>query len=91
MLSDDAFAEIKSAPERHRMQKAADYTDEWYVTDKGNAFRAFYVCAAGGAMYPCCTVTVTSLWKRLHEDLVATGQRWYCRYATRGTKRNMAC
>ena len=58
---DDAFAEIESALERHRMEKATDYTDEWFGTDRGNAFRAFYVCMAGGLAYPCRTVTVTSL------------------------------
>ena len=35
--------------------------------------------ATGHATAPCCTVIVNSLWDRLHDNPLATGQRYYCR------------
>ena len=44
------------------------------------AFRVFYVCGRswGGGDSICPTMTVSSLWHRLHTDPMATKQRWYC-------------
>ena len=41
-------------------------------------FRAYHICKAGGDDGPCNTVTPSTEWGRLHESMVATGQRWYC-------------
>ncbi len=65
--------------EQRRMSDAADYTDEWFCEDeKGNSMRCFYVCMAGGSAWPCGTVIISSAWSRMHQDPLATKQRWYC-------------
>ena len=61
------------------MAFAADYTDEWYhIPDKKVSFRNFYLCGRQWGTERCTTLTVSSLWNRLHHDPLATGQRWYC-------------
>ena len=57
--------------------RAADYTDEWF-NEGGKAFRTYYVCLAGGTVYTCGHAIASDVWDRLHNDAVATGQRWYC-------------
>ena len=42
------------------------------------AFRFFYMCLAGGAEWPCYTVIPSKTWSTLHEDPLASKQRWYC-------------
>jgi hypothetical protein len=67
--------------------RAADYADEWF----GNLeekLRVYYVCKSGGTEWPCNTLISSKEWRTLHDDPMATKQRWYCkecnaRYATR--------
>ena len=71
-----------SAEEKERMDKAADYTDEWFhvAGPRGPvALRVFYVCARKvGATETCSTLTTSSAWQRKHEDPLQSQQRWYC-------------
>ena len=61
----------------HKMRAAADYADEWF--NKGSlAFRVYCVCMAGPAWNPCCTLILSKQWNTLHDDHMASGQRWYC-------------
>ena len=61
------------------MAYAAGYTDEWYhIPDKKVSFRTFYLCGRKWGTERCHTLTVSSLWNRLHQDPIASGQRWYC-------------
>ncbi len=59
------------------MRNAADYSDRWFKNGKME-FRVYYVCTAGGSIYPCNTVIEATAWDRLIDQLEATGQRWYC-------------
>ena len=36
------------------------------------------MCLAGGAAYPCGHTIRSDVWDRLHQNMSATGQRWYC-------------
>jgi hypothetical protein len=57
---------------------AADYADEWFANlDK--KLRVYYVCRAGGEVYPCNTLIASKDWRTLHDDPLATKQRWYCK------------
>ena len=58
------------------MQRAADYSDRWFASEKGS-FNAYYICRAGGCQ-PCNTVIQAQAWDRFKEDPAASGQRWYC-------------
>jgi len=61
------------------MAYAADYTDEWYrLPGNSGNFRTFYLCGRKWGEERCHTLTVSSLWNRLHQDPVASKQRWYC-------------
>ncbi len=61
------------------MAYAADYTDEWYrLPGNSGSFRTFYLCGRKWGEERCHTLTVSSLWNRLHQDPIATKQRWYC-------------
>lgn len=42
------------------------------------AFRTHYCCMESPAQDPCCTLTSSARWTRLHGDIFATGQRYYC-------------
>ena len=68
---------FQSCEDPAAMRRAADYSDEWFRTTKGG-FRVYYFCAAGGAVYPCFTLTLSDMWDRLHAAMDATSQRWYC-------------
>ena len=68
---------FQSCEDPAAMRRAADYSDEWFRTTKGG-FRVYYFCAAGGAVYPCLTLTLSDMWDRLHAAMDATSQRWYC-------------
>ena len=59
-------------------RRAADYTDNWFSTPN-TQFNVYYVCMSGGAEWPCCTVILTKDWARLHDDPLATKQKWYCK------------
>ena len=63
--------------DQKRFQAAADHSDQWFET-KNTAFRVFYVCKAGGKGNECFTLTLADEWDKLHDDPLATGQRWYC-------------
>jgi hypothetical protein len=57
---------------------AADYADEWFSSlDK--KLRVYYVCKSGGEEYPCNTLIASKDWRTLHDDPLATKQRWYCK------------
>ena len=62
---------------------AAEFADEWFATDEGNRFRAYYVCMGGGAGNECCTVILSETWTRLHADPMVRGQRYYCHCGTK--------
>ena len=51
--------------------------DQWFEKD-GSAFNVYYMCKAGAAGEECFTLTLSTEWERLHDDPIATGQRWYC-------------
>ena len=70
-----AFADHETP---HLMRNAADYSDRWFKNGKME-FRVYYVCIAGGSIYPCNTVIEATAWDRLIDQLEATGQRWYCK------------
>ena len=59
------------------LYRLADHTDEWFADDN-TAFRTYYVCLAGGSVWPCATVIRSDVWQRLHPDMSTTKQRWYC-------------
>jgi hypothetical protein len=56
---------------------AADYADEWFGSID-QKLRVYYVCKSGGEVYPCNTLISSKMWRKLHDDPMATGQRWYC-------------
>ena len=58
------------------MQRAADYSDRWFASEKG-IFNAYYICRAGGCQ-PCNTVIQAQAWDRFKNEPAAKGQRWYC-------------
>ena len=61
-----------------KMDKAADYADEWFVHED-KAVRVFYVCNRLCGQDRCCTMIASSQWNRKHLDPCAIKQRWYCR------------
>ena len=61
-----------------KMDKAADYADEWFVHED-KAVRVFYVCNRLWGQDRCCTMIASSQWNRKHLDPCAIKQRWYCR------------
>ena len=69
-----AFAD--KGEHQSRFVNAADYADEW-----AEDFKAWYICHAGQAAGwgNCNTLIQSKLWETLHDDPMATGQRWYCR------------
>ena len=71
--------ESQGAARAADMAYAADYTDEWYrLPGNRGSFRTFYLCGRKWGQERCHTLTVSSLWSRLHQDPIATKQRWYC-------------
>ncbi len=72
--------------------RAADYADEWFG-DLNKKFRVYYVCRSGPKDTPCDTLILAKDWKKLHEDPMATKQRWYCEecYARYVTKFGVVC
>jgi hypothetical protein len=62
----------------HLMRNAADYSDRWFKDDV-REFRVYYICLAGGTVWPCNTVIEAMAWDRLKDEMEATGQRWYCK------------
>lgn len=68
---------FESKDDQAAMQRAADYSDQWFTSRKG-AFNVYYICRAGGFANQCLKVTQSQEWGRLHTDPEATGQRWYC-------------
>ena len=74
---------VPGSEEHWRFMQAAQYSDEW-VCNKNiknevtSAFRSFYICLSGGAEWPCYTVIPSKTWSTLHEDPLASKQRWYC-------------
>ena len=66
---------------------AADYADEW-----AENFRAWYICQAnqGAGWGTCNTLIESKAWDTLHEDPMATKQRWYCGVCGTSTRRNSA-
>ena len=64
-----------------RMDRAADYTDEWFWVGAGNnavSFRSYFMCGRVIGDTLCTTVTLASHWLRHYADPLADGQRWYC-------------
>jgi hypothetical protein len=60
---------------------ASTYFDEWQRT--GNLWlRSWYVCSCGCVMASLC-------WRRRHDVLNSTKQRWYCRACSRRYKTSM--
>ena len=49
--------------------------------EDGDQFNVFYICQCnqGAGWGNCNTLIQSKLWGRLHDDPMATGQRWYCR------------
>ena len=69
------------AHEGDRMDRAADYTDEWSMVGEGEhrtGVRVFYVCDRPVGYDRCPTVIVSSRWQRRWEDPLQTKQRWFC-------------
>jgi hypothetical protein len=64
--------------QQRAMQLAADYSDQWF-SSSGASFNCYYICTAGGGVWPCCTLIESMAWDRLHDDPAHTGQRWYCK------------
>jgi len=71
-----AFAEKEDATE---MFAVAQYSDEWVKTPSG-ALRAWYVCRQtfGGQYAECGTLIPSKIWKRKHQDIASSKQKWYC-------------
>ena len=64
-----------------RMDKAADYTDEWFMMGDGESrvgVRVYYICNRQVGYERCNTLTISSGWFRKHSDPLAYGQKWYC-------------
>ena len=67
-------------PEADRMRAVADYSDKRFSLEENlGSFNVFYVCTAGAVLWPCNTVISAMEWDRLHDDVTATKQRWYCK------------
>ena len=71
-----AFAKKEDATE---MFAVAQYSDEWVETPSG-ALRAWYVCRQtfGGQYAECGTLIPSKMWKRKHQDIASSKQKWYC-------------
>ena len=72
-----AFAD---KPDQDAWHRAADYSDSFFRAEKSE-FNVYYVClrkwdAAGTDR--CNTATNSFVWDRLHDDPLASKQRWYC-------------
>ena len=56
------------------------------------AFRVYYVCMRGSVDHPCCTLILSKQWSTLHDDHMASPQRWYCSCGARyRTKFGVVC
>ena len=63
------------------MDRAADYTDEWFWVGAGHdavSFRSYFLCGRVVGEVLCTTLTLASHWLRHYSDPLAEGQRWYC-------------
>ena len=63
------------------MDKAADYTDEWYRVGAGReevSFRSYFICGRVVGETVCSTLTMASHWLRRFMDPLEKDQRWYC-------------
>jgi hypothetical protein len=77
LYKERAFADHE---DKDRMRAVADYSDRWFALDSGMGFfNVYYVCKAGAALWPCNTLIISQEWDRLHQDMTATKQRWYCK------------
>ena len=65
---------FKTRDDQNGMCKAADYHDTWFRTEVA-AFNVYCICRAGGAAWPCRTVTLSRWWKTKHLDPLATKQK----------------
>jgi hypothetical protein len=80
LYKERAFADHE---DKDRMRAVADYSDRWFALDSGMGFfNVYYVCKAGAALWPCNTLIISQEWDRLHQDMTATKQRWYCKECT---------
>ena len=62
------------------MRAIADYSDKWFdIKQTKGSFNCFYVCKAGAVLWECNTLITATEWERLHDDVTATKQRWYCK------------
>ena len=71
----------KTREEMDQLDKAADYTDEWFhiATNAGSvAIRTFYICTAKWGQERCRTLATSSRWLRKQADPLAYKQVWYC-------------
>ena len=80
---DEHLPQLKGMPahERDRMDRAADYTDEWCMLGEGAqrmGVRVFYVCDRLWGGERCPTVIASSRWQRRFDDPLQTKQRWFC-------------
>ena len=63
------------------MDRAADYTDEWFWVGADStavSFRSFFLCGRVVDDTVCSTVTMASHWLRHYQEPLADGQCWYC-------------
>ena len=77
LIAAENFMAFENYDNPAEMRAAADYADEWFQLG-GIALRVYYVCMAGPARDPCCTLILSKQWDTLHDDHMAPGQRWYC-------------
>ena len=77
LIDAESFMAFENYDNPAEMRAAADYADEWFQLG-GIALRVYYVCMAGPARDPCCTLILSKQWDTLHDDHMAPGQRWYC-------------
>ena len=85
---DDHYLAFSSKPDQHAWIQASSFSDSWTEVrnSKGEVIAgicSFYTCFGmtryGPVKYdPCCRVSPSKRWRRLHEDATQSGQRYYC-------------
>jgi hypothetical protein len=74
----DHYIAFQGREDQHKLIFAASYSDTWSEVAGLGALRAWYLCRRKTGETVCAMAVLSKTWKRLKEDAMATGQRWYC-------------
>jgi len=74
--------------DQYKYWKAATFQDELASNPRTkSSFRYYFVCLAGGSLYPCFTAITSKGWRRKHDgEAWKPGQKYYCLKCEAGFK-----